>query len=607
LFRNFVHSRKGSIYFLTETWLSADIDSSCFGLPSFQIFRRDRTSDAHGGVAILVENSLKCREVDLRDVEYEITAVDLSGVYGSCRCVCAYRPPSMGIIDTVSFFDEILSLTNSCKSAIVCGDFNVPSMVWDPLVPGDRYADTLLDFLFIGGFSQFVKEFTHRSGHVLDLVFGSDERIVSGVDVCPSFSDHFSVFFNLCFLCSNPCEPPVMRNFNKCENFLDYLVCLNWDSIFSVCNNCEDFWEVFSDAVKIGVDKFVPFFPVKGRCKARFDLSPQTRDAKEHKLNCYKNYKRYKTIFWKKLLRFWTVRVSRLVKLDLAVEEYKIADANDPKRFFSYVKSVFGRSHTIPDIVFGGVVISDPVGKANAFNDYFCSVFTVDDGHLPRFGVRTHSSISNVVFTADRIVRAFKKLHNSFSSGPDQIPAILLKKCSSFLIEPLRRLFTVVFAYGIPHEWLLSDVTPLYKGSGSISCVGSYRPISVRPSVCKLMEIVVKDVMLEYLISNSLLVCDQHGFVPKKSTVTELLECISEWASEIDSGHYVDVVFIDFRKAFDSVVHSKLLHKCERYGFTGDLLNFLGNFLSNSFQRVKIENIFLSGGRFPVVFLKDQY
>jgi hypothetical protein len=105
------------------------------------------------------------------------------------------------------------------------------------------------------------------------------------------------------------------------------------------------------------------------------------------------------------------------------------------------------------------------------------------------------------------------------------------------------------------------------------------------------MESVVKDVMLEHLLSNNLLSCNQHGFLPGKSTVTELLECIGNWADELDSGNYVDIVYIDFQKAFDSVVHSKLLRKCEAYGFDGDLLRYLGNFLRGRRQRVKIEGV----------------
>jgi hypothetical protein len=541
----------------------------------------------------LVKNSLKVREVDLQGIVYEITAVDLCGTSGLCRLVCAYRQPDMSFEDTVCFLQQISSLTDACKSVVICGDFNIPKMCWNPLTGREAFSNALLNFMFVGGFTQFVREITHRGGNILDLVFGSDEQLVNGVSINPSFSDHFSVFFNLCFRTCNTGDRPAMRNYNHCTDLNYFLGYLNWDLIFCDCHDHEDVWRVFSDALKFGIEHFVPFFPqVRNRKGSQFGLSTQTQNARAQKLFCYKNYKRFRTLFWKDCLRFWTKRVSRLVKADQFKEEAKIADSTDQKRFFKYVKGVLGRTSVIPDIVSGGVIYSDPIAKANVFNDYFSSVFTIDDGFMPSFRLRTSATVSRVIFSTERIVIAFKKLASSFSSGPDDIPSVLLKNCTEQLLEPLRRLFTVVFDYGIPTEWLRSDVVPLYKGSGSTSSVESYRPISMRASVFKLMEVVVKDVILDHFVSNKLLVCEQHGFVPRKSTVTELLECISEWACDIDNNYYVDVVFIDLRKAFDSVVHSKLLYKCEMYGITGNLLAFLRNFLSNAFQRVKIDESF---------------
>ena len=71
------------------------------------------------------------------------------------------------------------------------------------------------------------------------------------------------------------------------------------------------------------------------------------------------------------------------------------------------------------------------------------------------------------------------------------------------------------------------------------------------------MEHCVKDQILSFLLENNLLSKFQHGFLPGRSTITELLECVNEWSLAIESGDAVDCVFQDLRKAFDSVVHSK--------------------------------------------------
>ena len=73
-----------------------------------------------------------------------------------------------------------------------------------------------------------------------------------------------------------------------------------------------------------------------------------------------------------------------------------------------------------------------------------------------------------------------------------------------------------------------------------------------------------------------------------------MLECVNECSLAIEGGDVVDCVFLDLRKAFDSVVHSKLLAKCWAYGLRGKLYNYIRAFLSNRWQRVKINNSFSS-------------
>jgi hypothetical protein len=69
------------------------------------------------------------------------------------------------------------------------------------------------------------------------------------------------------------------------------------------------------------------------------------------------------------------------------------------------------------------------------------------------------------------------------------------------------------------------------------------------------MESCVKDGMLKFLTDNNLLSLHQHGFLPKRSTLTQLLECVRDWLNNMEKGSLTGVVYIDLRKAFDSVVH----------------------------------------------------
>ena len=86
--------------------------------------------------------------------------------------------------------------------------------------------------------------------------------------------------------------------------------------------------------------------------------------------------------------------------------------------------------------------------------------------------------------------------------------------------------------------------------------------------------------MLSFLIENDLLSVHQHGFLPRRSTQTALLQCLNDWMTTMEIGDFTDVIYIDLKKAFDSVVHSKLLQKCEAYGFSGKLYTTIYRLLS---------------------------
>jgi len=93
------------------------------------------------------------------------------------------------------------------------------------------------------------------------------------------------------------------------------------------------------------------------------------------------------------------------------------------------------------------------------------------------------------------------------------------------------------------------------------------------------MESIIKDHILDHFFENNLFTPYQHGFLPKRSCVTQLLSVIENWTTFLDCGNPVDIVYFDFRKAFDSVPDQRLLLKLCAYGIRGDLLQWLSDFL----------------------------
>ena len=130
-------------------------------------------------------------------------------------------------------------------------------------------------------------------------------------------------------------------------------------------------------------------------------------------------------------------------------------------------------------------------------------------------------------------------------------------------------------------------MTPIHK-KGAKVIPGNYRPVSLTSVVGKMMESIVRDSLVDHMMSHNLFCDAQHGFVPGRSCMTQLLVTLELWSELLDSGAPIDVIYLDFRKAFDTVPHQRLIRKLKAYGITGKLLNWISDFLSGREQRVVV-------------------
>ena len=109
---------------------------------------------------------------------------------------------------------------------------------------------------------------------------------------------------------------------------------------------------------------------------------------------------------------------------------------------------------------------------------------------------------------------------------------------------------------------------PIHK-KGNKNSVTNYRPISLTSIIGKIMEIEVRDAIMLHMESNNLFTKHQHGFRKGRSCQTQLLEVLEDWTYNLDTHNNVDVIYLDFQKAFDTVPHKRLLKKFENYGIRG--------------------------------------
>nr|VZI39668.1 unnamed protein product [Spirometra erinaceieuropaei] len=180
------------------------------------------------------------------------------------------------------------------------------------------------------------------------------------------------------------------------------------------------------------------------------------------------------------------------------------------------------------------------------------------------------------------------RLKESKSPGPDEIPAKILKELAGELSKPLSMLFHTSFETGyLPPDWKSACITPLYKG-GSRVTANNYRPVGLTSICCKIMEKIIKQRLMQFLEQNHLLSDFQQGFRKGRSCVKNLLYCLEHWTRAVDRGDMVHAIYIDFKKAFDSVPHHRLLYKLSLAGVRGKLLMWIRSFLIGRSQAVHV-------------------
>ena len=112
----------------------------------------------------------------------------------------------------------------------------------------------------------------------------------------------------------------------------------------------------------------------------------------------------------------------------------------------------------------------------------------------------------------------------------------------------------------IPDIWKRANVTAIHK-SGDKTNLENYRPISLTSVAYKLMERLILDKIVDHMTPHNLFSPYQHGFIPGKSCITQLLETLEEITDAMDQGYDVDIIYLDYTKAFDKIPHKRLLKK----------------------------------------------
>jgi hypothetical protein len=231
--------------------------------------------------------------------------------------------------------------------------------------------------------------------------------------------------------------------------------------------------------------------------------------------------------------------------------------------------------------------VADDEGVAEVLNDFFSSVFTrEDESSIPTADDKGNTEMRVVRFTQAKVRKKIRKLRASVASGPDAIGPRVLQELENEIVEGLVLIYSNSFETGVvPKDWKDANVKPIFK-KGAKWDPGNYRPVSLTSVCCKIIESIVRDDMMSHLLDNELINPSQHGFMPGRSCCSNLLEFLEKVTKVVDEGLPMDIVFLDFAKAFNKVPKERPIEKLRAHGIRGKTLQWIRAWLSGRRQRV---------------------
>jgi len=585
---------------ITESWCNENISNTVLQIKGYFLspdLRKDRDDNPRGiggGILVYVKNNLHilCHD-NLSDFNQYCNFTVVNNQRQKVTIFAVYRSPNSTALNNDSLLNLISNVTE--KSCVFIGDFNYPHINWNTGTSESKKGSDFDNILTSNNFNQVVNYATHIKGNILDLVFSNEPDLIlySRPIGRLGTSDHEIIEVGLNLSKGTQSEERCFLDWSKADiqSMNNYLDNIDWEVEIATLST-EMAWIKFKSELLSTQENWVP--TRKSRTKNQpiwMDL--QTLKLIKRKQRQWKTYKTTRSVEdWE---RYRTTEISTKKEIRKAKRRFEVRlskkNNNKNAEFRRYVKSKSTTKNPIGPLIDGsGGMVSGDKEMAFILNTHFSNVFTREDSEsVPILTIRENTpELNTVLFLLSDIKNTIKNLKDYSAPGPDLISSRLLKSVRDAITLPLQMIFNKSMTSGsVPSDWREAVVIPIFK-KGTKGDPGNYRPISLTSIVCKVMETIIKEKVVAHLSRNKLIYSSQHGFTKKRSCTTNLLEFFEVVTKTIDQGVPVDVVYLDFAKAFDKVPRMRLVEKMRSNNIQGELISWISNWLSNRRQRVRV-------------------
>ena len=601
---------------VSESWLTPHDNLNEYDIDGYETFQENRSDRRGGGVMIYVHKSLKAKQI-LRMSEvindiYECVTVEIETERGSNIIIsCLYRTPGSNIDMFTDKLEGLLQNLNHKKSYYLVGDFNINLLNFEK----HQGTNNFIDKLSSNGIFPLINRptrITLESFTLIDNIYTNElKRHKSGV-LINDISDHLPVFMILSshyYLKRNKHQNIFKRSIRE-ENLTELqhkLSTYNWDTV-TQCTNVNAAYSKFIAVVKDFFDQACPLRKInsKKRPNQPWLNKGLLNSCKKQKL-LYKRFLKHRTVVSENKYKTYKNKLTSLKRI--CKKEYfsKLLENNkdNVKNTWRVLNSLINKQFKCseyPDTFKDddGLFVKGDKNIANKFNSFFTNVGPklaskikhVKNKDIYNYLGDTNDNSMYLPPVNERdVLNTVGECKAKASEDVDNLSMHIIKHIINSVTEPFTHICNLSFENGVvPDLMKISKIVPLFK-SGEKNDFTNYRPVALLPQFSKILEKLFCKRLTEFIDKYKLISDSQYGFRSNRSTSLAILDLIEELTSALDDNKYTIGVFIDLRKAFDTIDHGLLLKKMEHLGIRGVVNNWLSSYLNNRKQYVEINNV----------------
>lgn len=580
---------------ITETWLEEN-ETKLFNIPNYEHYTCTRPLHA-GGVSIFVHNSITANSIyntslnnnNILGLEIYLQQNIKFNIFG------IYKQPSA---DNNSFISQLHTILDKYKNTFYFGDFNI-----DLLDNTSNHVNNYMDAIYSTGniiLNKIEKNyFTRKAANtIIDHIITDNINEHYNIHLNDThISDHRYIITNIKF---NKYIKST-DNLNKTMQIIEYNK-MNRSHIHKIVNT--NTLNSFMNNIKNIIIDNTTLKTLNNERKQI--LKPWISKNTIKLIQCRNNYYKLKikypnNILFQTKFIFFRNKVSFLLNKEKQnyYEKKFENNINDNKKFWKTTNEIIFNKNNLKSIqnitlTHNNTTTCNDIDVANIFNNFFinvCNNNTIIPTNIIHPLPIQYNNTSNFHLyptTPSEINSIIKHLNKKAANGYDDVSIKFFQTFSNELAGKLSQLINNSFKTGYYPEILkIGKITPIYK-SGNKHDVSNYRPISVLPSCAKIFDKAIQIRLEQFIINNNIVHKNQFGFVTKSSTLAASTQLMNYIDSNLDKKNVVGCLFIDLKKAYDSINLSTLLKKLEQTGINNIALNLFKSYHSNRYQYVQI-------------------